>query len=262
MIAEIHCTLFSDYDRDGIGGVWRQEQNWIGGSNYGPKNATYVPPPPGLMMERIHDLIEFANRDDIQPVAQAAIVHGHFEAIHPFVDGNGRVGRCLIHVILKRSGVLEGSVPPISTVLLADRDAYYDKLNVYAKGQMMEWVSHFAGVTQRAANYGKVLQNDIAVILQGWRDALEERHVRSHSVTHKVVETLWNRPVVSASTVANEFGIDNNSARRALAMLEEVGIVRQTSKDRRNRIWVANQAIDLLDNFESFVKRAEMPRNS
>jgi Fic family protein len=100
-------------------GQFRREQNWIGGRLNSPLDARYVPPPEGEVERLIADLVAFVNRGDVPSIAQAAIAHAQFEAIHPFLDGNGRVGRCLIHVILRRRGVAPRFVPPVSIVLSA-----------------------------------------------------------------------------------------------------------------------------------------------
>lgn len=103
-ITEIHRTLLRFTEDAEIAGVVRDKQNWIGGNDYNPVGATYVPPPPEHLGELLEDLCAFIARDDVAPVAQAAIVHAQFENIHPFADGNGRVGRALIYTVLSRRG--------------------------------------------------------------------------------------------------------------------------------------------------------------
>ncbi|MFV1971604.1 MAG: Fic family protein [Acidimicrobiia bacterium] len=103
--------------RPELGRVVRERQNWIGGSSYNPCSAVFVPPPPDHVDGLVQDLIEYVNGDEHSPLVQAAIAHAQFETIHPFADGNGRTGRALIHVILRRRGLSPTFVPPISLVL-------------------------------------------------------------------------------------------------------------------------------------------------
>ena len=120
----MHERLLAGTRLEQHGGRSREVQNWIGGSGYNPCSAAFVPPPPDLVEELLEDLCEFCDDDAIPAVAQAAIAHAQFETIHPFVDGNGRTGRALIHVILRRRGLAPTFVPPISLVL-ATRAADY-----------------------------------------------------------------------------------------------------------------------------------------
>ena len=116
-LLEIHRRLMVGTRLEHVGGRVRDEQNWIGGSSYNPCSAAFVPPPPERVGELLADLCAFCNDDDLPAVAQAAIAHAQFETIHPFVDGNGRTGRALIHVLLKRRGLATTVVPPMSLVL-------------------------------------------------------------------------------------------------------------------------------------------------
>jgi Fic family protein len=104
-------------------GRWRDMQNWIGGSDYSPRSALYVPPPPETVTAYMNDLLVFANRDDLPVLAQAAVAHAQFESIHPFTDGNGRIGRALINAILRRRRATSRVVVPLAS-LVAHRDRY------------------------------------------------------------------------------------------------------------------------------------------
>ena len=116
-IEEIHRTLLHYTDDEGIAGIIRDKQNWVGGNDYNPVGADYVPPPDELVEELLVDLCRFAARDDLATVTQAAVAHAQFETIHPFADGNGRTGRALIYTILRRRGEISEFIPPISLVL-------------------------------------------------------------------------------------------------------------------------------------------------
>ena len=122
-IGDIHRVLL-ERSRPEIAGDLRETQNWIGGNDYNPCEARFVPPPPEMVPDLLRNLVAFCNEDVLSPLAQAAFVHAQFETIHPFADGNGRVGRALIHVLLRRRGIALTYVPPISVVFAAERARY------------------------------------------------------------------------------------------------------------------------------------------
>jgi len=117
LLLDFHQRLLAGTRLDAHAGAIRQEQNWIGGSSYNPCSAAFVPPPPEYVPDLLDDLCQFCNSDDIPAVAQAAIAHAQFDTIHPFVDGNGRTGRALIHLVLRRRGLATRVLPPVSLVL-------------------------------------------------------------------------------------------------------------------------------------------------
>ena len=130
----------------------RTEQNWIGGRGSSPRDAVFIPPPPDRVPALLHDLIAFVNLDDLPAVAQAAVAHAQFETIHPFGDGNGRAGRCLIHVILRRRGVSPRLTPPISVVLATNAKDYIAGLTDFREGRADDWIGGFADATARSVH--------------------------------------------------------------------------------------------------------------
>src|SRR6478752_6198560 len=141
-------------------GRWREEQVWVGGSPLHPAGADFVPPVADDVPALMADLVAFLDRDDLPPLAQAALAHAQFETIHPFVDGNGRTGRALIHIVLRRRGLAPRVVPPISLVLATLSDDYVHGLTEtrYEPGTTAEragaalnaWIAFFAAATERA----------------------------------------------------------------------------------------------------------------
>ena len=129
-ILAMHTALMIDH-RPEITGRWRDDQVWIGGSDYGPHQADFVPPHPDRVPDAMTDLIAFAERDDIPALIHAALVHAQFETIHPFPDGNGRTGRALVHSILRRKGVTRNVTVPVSAGLLTDTAGYFDALTAF-----------------------------------------------------------------------------------------------------------------------------------
>ncbi|MEZ5380500.1 MAG: Fic family protein [Microthrixaceae bacterium] len=119
-------------------------QNWIGGSDYTPRGAVYVPPPPETVANYMADLVEFVGRDDMPALLQAALAHAQFESIHPFTDGNGRIGRALINAVLRRRGSTTEVVVPVASGLVAHRDRYFGALTSYRGGDIAPLISLFA----------------------------------------------------------------------------------------------------------------------
>src|SRR5204863_7533443 len=122
----------------------RSVQNWIGGSSFNPCSAAFVPPPPDHVEALLADLCAFVNDDSLPAVAQAAIAHAQFETIHPFRDGNGRAGRCLIHVVLRRRNVTPMLVPPISVVLATNARQYIAGLVDFREARVDDWIGAFS----------------------------------------------------------------------------------------------------------------------
>ena len=123
-LLEAHRRLLGRHAPAEYGGRIRDEQNWIGGSSYNPCSAAFVPPPPEQVRDLLEDLCAFCNGDDLPDVVQAALAHAQFETIHPFVDGNGRIGRALIHLVLRRRGLAPRVLPPISLILATWSEDY------------------------------------------------------------------------------------------------------------------------------------------
>jgi Fic family protein len=150
-LTAIHGKLMANAPNSQFAGVVRREQNWIGGNDYNPCGADFVLPPPEHVDSLLRDLCEAAADDSLPPLVQAAIIHAQFETIHPFDDGNGRTGRALVHVVLRRRGIAASYVPPISVVLAAERDRYVRGLIGFRSGEVGPWIEQFAAAAARAA---------------------------------------------------------------------------------------------------------------
>ena len=148
-LLDIHRTLLEGTSEERYAGVIRTDQNWIGGRGTSPADAAFVPPPPDRVPALLDDLVEFINLDDLPAIAQAAIAHAQFETIHPFGDGNGRAGRCLIHVILRRRGLTPLFVPPISVVLATNARRYIAGLVDFREARVDDWIGVFADASRR-----------------------------------------------------------------------------------------------------------------
>lgn len=243
----VHRVLFSAFG-DAHAGKLRKEQNWVGGGASNPRNAQFVPPPPELVKALLEDLAAFMARDDLPPVMQAAIAHAQFETIHPFADGNGRVGRCLIHVVLTRRGVTPRVVPPISLVLAADARAYVRGLTDFRAGRSNEWIALFAHATRTAAVEASRFSAQLALLEAQWRKAAGP--LRPHSAASKLITLLPAAPIIDVHTAEKLARCSNQAARLALAHLENHGVLSQLTVGRRNRAWEAGAVFELLNGFE------------
>ncbi len=246
-LCDIHATLLST-DRDRlIAGRIRTEQNWIGGG-VTPRRAQFIPPPPQDVPDLLDDLARFTNREDLSAVAQAAIAHVQFETIHPFADGNGRVGRCLMHVILQRRGLSRRVVPPISVVLAANADRYIAGLTSYRSGDLAEWCALFSEATQIAAERAVELGIRLQDLKSDWLE--RARTPRRGSSARRLVEGLSAHPLLSVASASQLLGVSEEAVRLALNQLADRGVLRQVTVGRRNRAWAADEVFDLLDGFD------------
>lgn len=174
-ITAIHAALMSGAPNSQVGGRVRTEQNWIGGNDDNPCSAAFVPPPPDTVTDLLADLCAAIADQHLPPVMQAGIVHAQFETIHPFMDSNGRAGRALVHVVLRRRGLTPNYVPPISVVLAAARDEYIRGLTAFRSGDVDGWLLHFAVATARAAALASSYLDAVQRLQDHWRDLLVTR---------------------------------------------------------------------------------------
>ena len=231
---------------EGTVGAYRTEQTWVGGTS--PRDAGYVPPPPALIEQLMDDLIAFANDDTLDAVTQAAVVHAQFESIHPYGDGNGRIGRVLIGWVLARR--LDISVPPpVSVVIARDPGGYLAGLTLFRLGQTDAWVEWMAGALEHSSEAADAVMARTEVLVADWRERLDQ--VRADAAARRVVDLLVEHPVLSAAVVAERLGISARSGQNALATLADHGIVEpyrpgRVGPGRPTRYWAAGELIALV----------------
>jgi Fic family protein len=244
----IHAVLMAD-DEGARPGRVRQEQNWIGGRLGNPSDAAFVPPPEDLVVPLLEDLLTFLAREDLPAVPQAAIAHAQFETIHPFIDGNGRVGRALIHAVLRRRGVAARVVPPISIVLAARPAAYVEGLVAFREGRVADWIGSFATVAARAALTSIELADQVAALQSEWRE--RAGRPRAGSAASKLIALLPALPVLSAPTARAAIGVSQQQTLAGLKALAEAGVIRQLSAGTYDRQYGATELFDLLTAYEA-----------
>jgi Fic family protein len=207
---------------------------------------------PGLL----DDLVQFVNRDDLPAVAQAAIAHAQFETVHPFGDGNGRTGRCLIHVILRRRALTPLFVPPVSVVLAASARSYIAGLTDFREGRVDDWIGAFADALSASAGAARSLREHIDALLA----ELIQRagNPRADSVARRIITGLPAQPIVSAEIAADRYHVTPTAARAALNRLQEQAVLVPTRVGRRRgREWISDELFQLLDDFEYDIARTE-----
>lgn len=229
-------------------GTWRDRIGWIGGST--PRRAAYVPPPPEMVDRLMDDLVAFANGDHLDPVTQAALTHAQFETIHPFADGNGRIGRVLIGWVLARRLGL-AVPPPVSRAFLADRGGYLAGLTRYRLEGPEPWVRWFAEALERAALGAEWTLAQVARLVASWPERLAG--LRSDAAARRLLDHLVAHPALDAATAASLAGVSDQAARGALDELVRRGILRPAGTSGRagetgrpRRWWVAGELLDLL----------------
>lgn len=229
---------------------YRTEQVWIGGTN--KFNADYAGPPHELVHPYLTDLLEYVNTAGDLPVVQAAIIHAQFETIHPFGDGNGRVGRALFHGVLKRAGLVDGGVIPLSNVLRNDVNGYIKALTSYRYDgddrapALQTYVEQFLEYVNSAVAAAERFRLAAIDIHQRWRQSVSG--FRSDSSIHRAVDLVVEYPVISARFLADNLGVSTVSAQKLVKQLDSVGITRAASgKYRKSALYQADDILDLLE---------------
>ncbi|MEN8042202.1 MAG: Fic family protein [Actinomycetota bacterium] len=231
-------------------GAFRCEQNWIGGRADAPFGADFIPPPPEHVNDLMEDLLAFTNGAELPPIVHAAVAHAQFESIHPYADGNGRIGRVLIYWILASRGVLTTIAPPLSPIIDDDRETYIEGLVAYRNGQPDIWIDTFLRLVESACAYSLLLADALADLNDRWTSLVSD--VRAGSVDHRIVAELTEHPVLDAATVALLYKISDVAALEALRRLETRGIVterplRRGRRGRPARVFEASDLFELLD---------------
>ena len=251
-IEDTHRTLLRFTEDTDIAGIVRESQNWIGGNDYNPIGAAYVPPPPEYVRPLLDDLCAFATRTDLAPIVQAGIAHAQFESIHPFADGNGRVGRALIYTVLRRRGEIPNYVLPISLILAAEPMGYLGGLTWYREGGVSAWIAQFADATARAATEAERLADEIEQLQSTWLDDLGQP--RRDAAVRQLISALPQQPVIDVAVAQALTGKSHVAVGKALQELERAGILHRLNERKWGRVWECDQLLNLVDAFENGVR--------
>ena len=249
LIKETHAVLMQGVrGQEKSPGEFRYSQNWIGGQGSTIKNARYIPPNPEDMQNAMSDLEKYINSDDaLDPLIQAALIHYQFETTHPFLDGNGRVGRLLITLFLMEKGILSSPVLYISYFLKINRIEYYDRMTQIRKtGDYEQWILFFLQALSDSAD------DAIQTI-----DKLTDLHIKNISLFDdlskrqktnvlKVFHYLETNPIIDIQKTAAALELSYNTVAKIVTLLNEKNILRQTDKSGKARIYSYTEYLDIL----------------
>ena len=264
VLLEVHRRLLAGTNIEEHGGRIRKVQNWIGGSSYNPCSAAFVPPPPEFVSTLMEDLCAFCNEDSLPALAQAAIAHAQFETAHPFVDGNGRAGRALIHLVLRRRGYGLLFLPPVSLVLAASSMDYVNGLtgtrydgaadSDAARAGLNRWIAFFASACGQAVEHATLFNEDVRALQSSWRQRIGI--VRRDSAVQMLIEALPAAPALTVGTAAELISRSFQATSQGIDRLVAAGVLSQVSVGRRNR---AFEVPELIEAFNSLERRVASP---
>jgi Fic family protein len=247
LIKEIHNVLMAKgrgHTQDP--GEFRRSQNWIGGTR--PGNAMYVPPPPHKVLDSMSDLEKFIHDEssDLPVLIKAALVHVQFETIHPFLDGNGRLGRLLITFILCASGVLKAPTLYLSLYLKSNRSQYYQLLqNVREKGDWEAWLEFFLTGVRETSKQAASAATQIIELVNKHRRQLDTLG-RPASSALRVHQYLQTHPIVSIPKTSKALNLSAPTVRKSIDHLTDLGILQETSGKQRNKLYVYVEYLKIL----------------
>ena len=261
-LLDAHRTLMNASPTPHLGGVVRTEQNWIGGNDWHPLDAQFVPPPPEMCQPLLRDLVAYLRSEDHSPLLQAAVAHAQFETIHPFGDGNGRTGRAVLYGVLKQRCAPDGTMPPISLALSRNRDDYLDALadfqtyvgaeDDYARTRaLVRWLEVLSTAAQQASTAVLGYQKAISTLQQHWWEAVGGRKRRS--VAAAVIDYLPANPSVTARTLANASRFSERRCGDALRRLEAAGVVKGRTAGPSLRVYEADKVFEAFEVMSSTV---------
>lgn len=251
-IADIHRTLMGRAPNANVAGPIRTVQDWIGGNDYNPCAAAYVPPPPEAIPPLLDDLVEALAEDSLPPLVHAALVHAQFETIHPFEDGNGRTGRALVHVVLRRRRLAPRFVPPISVVFARRKDEYIRGLEAYRDDRLDEWIEAFAVTAMTSARLAQRYLGRIASLRDEWRARLRAAaNPRADAAAWAIIDLLPAHPVITVPTAVVATGRTRPAVTNGVDRLLEAGVLSPLGDSRRNRAWEADGLLELVASLEA-----------
>lgn len=248
LIKEVHERLLSTgRGSQKLPGEFRKSQNWIGGTR--PGTARFVPPPSNFVLDCMSDLEKFihSNNSRVPPLIRAGMVHVQFEAIHPFLDGNGRVGRLLIMLMLWNDRILTQPLLYLSLYFKLHREVYYELLNdVRKRGDWEAWLAFFLeGVETTALNAVKTAQNLIDLFTED-RSKISRGGRKANSAL-RLHEAFQERPLFSIKQLKDKTNLGSNVIASGLKVLEGFGVVSEITGKRRNKIFVYTEYLNILN---------------
>jgi len=250
LMRELHGYLMKGVrGQERTPGEFRRSQNWIGPPGSTLTNAVYVPPPVAEMQEALSELERFINEhSELPPLIRLGLIHYQFEAIHPFLDGNGRVGRLLISLLLCSWEMLPQPLLYLSAYFEQNRQAYYDHLLAVSRhNQWEEWLIFFLTAIDTQAR-DALMRIRALIALQDEYRARVGHQTRAPAGLIQLVDILFGQPVITINQVARQLNISYQTARRYITILEEAGFIDEMTGQLRNRIYIARDILRVIDN--------------
>lgn len=248
LVKEMHALLMGDSGSAAslTPGELRRSQNWVGGSR--PDLATHVPPPPHLVADCLSKWEAYLHHDEpLGVVAKAALAHVQFESIHPFLDGNGRLGRALVSLMLVQDKALDAPWLYLSLYLRQHRQSYYQRLNEVRHVAGWEpWIRFFAAALQATAEDATATALSLRALAEKDRDRILDRGTRQAACI-LVHEALCQRPILSIKQACQETGLVVNGVTNALGVLRELGMVKELTGNKRGRVYAYRAALAILN---------------
>ena len=228
-------------------GEFRRSQNWIGPAGATLDESTFIPPPVAEMQECLNQLEEFLHADTgLPPLIEAALVHYQFEALHPFLDGNGRIGRLLVTLLLCQKNVLSKPLLYLSAFFEKHRPEYYELLlNVSQSGQWGKWIEFFLQAVTEQSDDAVSRSRHLLELLRKYSQLAREKHLPP--TAGQMVELIFMKPVLNAKTAQELLKVSYPSAQYALASLEDAGILTEITGRKRAKAYAANEILKALD---------------
>lgn len=249
LLKEIHEKLMSDVrGRDRMPGEFRTSQNWIGPGGCTLEQADFVPPPPHAMSDALHDLEKFLHdRESMPNLIHCALAHAQFETIHPFLDGNGRIGRLLITLLLCERKILEKPLLYLSYYLKAHKAQYYDRLTaIRNEGDWEGWVKFFLRGIYEVSQAATTIARDILALRERDR-ALIAENISSSSNPQRLLDSLYLQPWLNVKIAKTHLGCSYATANKTVNQLVKIGILREITGRSRNRIYRYDAYLNLFD---------------
>ena len=246
LVRELHERLLRGVRGDiATPGEFRRSQNWIGRPGSTLADATYVPPPPTELMPCLSAWGRFLHDRTFPPLVHAALVHAQFEAIHPFLDGNGRVGRLMITLLLAQREVMPSPLLYLSAYFESTRSEYYARLlGITERGEWKEWLVYFLdGVAAQSEDAIERIQR-IDSLLSDWKSELARERSR---LPERALDLFSANPFWTVSALADHLQVAYTTAQRAMNRLEALGAISRVGDDRRNRVYCAQAILDVLE---------------
>ena len=229
-------------------GEFRYSQNWIGGQGSTIRSARYIPPNPLDMQNAMSDLEKYMNSDDsLDPLIQAALIHYQFETIHPFLDGNGRVGRLLITLFLMEKHLLSRPVLYVSYFLKINRIEYYDRMTqVRVSGDYEQWVIFFLEALSNSANDAIQTIDKLTTLHNKSLSLFDDLSKRLKTNVLKVFNYIESNPIIDIQKTAASLEMSYNTASKIVSQKEKKGILQQTDKSGKARIFSYSEFLDIF----------------